>query len=53
MNSTHIDFLSFLIEVEIITASGALSPSPLTFATMSSGVKGGWKAGFMVALLDT
>jgi len=42
--------VEFIIEVVIVTASGALSPGPLTFATMSEGAKKGWKAGLYAAL---
>jgi len=44
------DLTSWILEVQVITASGALSPGPLTIATASSGVKEGWKSGFLVAL---
>lgn len=44
------DLVSWILEVQAITASGALSPGPLTIATASSGVKAGWKSGFLVAL---
>jgi len=42
--------LPFLIKVVLISSSGALAPGPLTTATMSVGVKQGWKGGFKVAL---
>lgn len=44
------DFISWILEVQTITASGALSPGPLTVATASSGVKAGWKSGFLAAV---
>lgn len=47
------DLVSWVLEVQTITASGALSPGPLTIATASSGVKAGWKAGFLAALGHT
>jgi len=33
----------------VITASGALSPGPLTIMTMASGIKRGWKVGLIIA----
>jgi len=44
------DLLSFIMEVETITASGALSPGPLTVSAASLGVKGGRRAGFLISL---
>ncbi len=44
------DWLGFAVLVVVITASGALAPGPLFFATLLVGVKrGGW-AGFKVAV---
>ena len=42
--------LSFLAEVVVISASGALSPGPLTAVAAAVGVKKGWKSGFAIAL---
>jgi len=42
--------LSAAIEVISLTASGALSPGPLTFAALLGGRQGGWKYGFLAAL---
>ncbi|MDW8050837.1 MAG: LysE family transporter [Nitrososphaerota archaeon] len=42
--------LSFIAEVIVISASGALAPGPLTTATAVMGVKRGWKTGFLVAM---
>ncbi|MBO3802149.1 MAG: LysE family transporter [Thermoproteota archaeon] len=47
------DLISWILEVQTTTASGALSPGPLTIATASSGVKIGGKAGFLAALGHT
>ncbi len=40
----------FIIEVMLITVSGALSPGPLTIATLRKGLDEGWKAGFKSSL---
>jgi len=45
--------LNFLAEVVAITASGALSPGPLTIATIRRGIEHGWKAGFQVSIGHT
>lgn len=42
--------LEFLVKVVLISASGALSPGPLTAATATIGVKRGWESGVLVAL---
>ena len=44
------DFLSFIIEVEAITISGALSPGPLTVSAASLWIKSGKRAGFLISL---
>ncbi|MCD6511905.1 MAG: LysE family transporter [Thaumarchaeota archaeon] len=44
------DLASLLLEVQVISASGALAPGPLTFATIGCGGKGGFKEGLKVAL---
>jgi threonine/homoserine/homoserine lactone efflux protein len=44
------ELLSWVFEIQAITASGALSPGPLTIVTAGSGIKTGWKAGFLAAL---
>lgn len=44
------DLVSLILEVQVITASGALSPGPLTVATAGLGVRNGWKSGFLVSL---
>lgn len=44
------DLLTFFIQVELITISGALSPGPLTIATISSGSEGGWRNGLMISV---
>ena len=45
--------LELILEIIAISSSGALSPGPLTFATLTLGSKRGWKAGFMAALGHT
>jgi len=47
------DLSAFIAEVVIITSSGALSPGPLTVATLSEGAKKGWTSGILVALGHT
>ncbi|MHC1629055.1 MAG: LysE family transporter [Candidatus Nezhaarchaeales archaeon] len=42
--------LSFLTEVVVISASGALAPGPLTAVAATVGAKRGWKSGFLIAL---
>ncbi len=44
------DLWTFVAEVVLITSSGALSPGPLTFATIAEGAKRGWRAGFSAAI---
>jgi len=44
---------SLIPAVVVISASGALAPGPLFFATVSYGLKGGARSGFMVALGHT
>ncbi len=41
---------TLVIQTLMISPSGALSPGPLTFATMALGTNGGWKKGMQVAL---
>jgi threonine/homoserine/homoserine lactone efflux protein len=47
---SFMDVLHFVSTVIIITASGALAPGPLFFATVSHGVKLGAKSGFMFSI---
>lgn len=42
--------ISFLIKVILVTASGALSPGPLSVSTIGIGAKQGWKGGIMVSI---
>lgn len=42
-----------LIQIQVVTVSGALSPGPLTAATISSGVRQGWRAGLSMAIGHT
>ncbi|MEM4549062.1 MAG: LysE family transporter [Nitrososphaerota archaeon] len=44
---------SLISTVMLISVSGALAPGPLFFATVTYGIKGGAKSGFMVALGHT
>lgn len=44
------DLVSFIAYVVVITVSGALSPGPLTIATLIHGAKGGLRAGLNFAL---
>ncbi len=41
---------SFMVEVILVTMSGALSPGPLTIATLRRGLDEGWVAGFKASL---
>ncbi|MEM3365695.1 MAG: LysE family transporter [Candidatus Methanomethyliaceae archaeon] len=45
-----ISWAEFLPMVVVISASGVMSPGPLTFATIASGSKRGWKAGPSIGL---
>ena len=38
------------MELVVLSATGALSPGPLTFALLAEGAKKGWKAGLYAAL---
>ena len=44
------DVLSFVITVILVTASGALAPGPLFFATLSHGAKSGAKSGLIFSV---
>ncbi|MEM2529044.1 MAG: LysE family transporter [Ignisphaera sp.] len=44
---------TLVIQTLMISPSGALSPGPLTFATMALGINGGWRKGVYVALGHT
>lgn len=48
--SSLMDVLHFVSTVILITASGALAPGPLFFATVSHGVKLGAKSGFVFSI---
>jgi len=41
------------IQVIAVSASGALSPGPLTIATIALGARGGWRSGILVSLSHT
>ena len=47
MNIAEVSVL--ILEIQIVTASGALSPGPLTAATLGSGIKYGYKGGLLIA----
>jgi len=47
------DLLSFIVTIVLVTASGALAPGPLFFATISHGTKSGAKSGFIFAVAHT
>ena len=47
------DIFSFVITIIVLTASGALAPGPLFFATISHGTKHGAKSGFVFSLAHT
>jgi threonine/homoserine/homoserine lactone efflux protein len=47
------DLLSFVATVIIVTASGALAPGPLFFATVSEGAKHGPKTGIIFSIAHT
>ncbi|MET1124854.1 MAG: LysE family transporter [Archaeoglobaceae archaeon] len=48
-----IDTLTFALKVATISASGAMSPGPLTAVAAASGVRRRWKGGFMVSVGHT
>ena len=41
--------LAIAFQVMAVSASGALSPGPLTVATMALGTRSGWKTGVFVS----
>jgi len=47
------DAVSFVATVILITASGALAPGPLFFATLSHGARSGAKSGLMFSIAHT
>lgn len=47
------DILNFIVTVVLITASGALAPGPLFFATISHGTKSGAKSGLVFSVAHT
>lgn len=47
------DIVTFVITVVLVTASGALAPGPLFFATISHGTKSGAKRGLIFAVAHT
>ncbi len=47
------ELLSFLATVILVTASGALAPGPLFFATLSKGAKSGAKSGLVFSVAHT
>lgn len=47
------DILAFAVTVVLVTASGALAPGPLFFATISHGAKHGAKSGLIFSIAHT
>ena len=47
------EILGFIVTVVLITASGALAPGPLFFATISHGTKSGAKTGLIFSVAHT
>lgn len=47
------DLVSFVTTVVLVTASGALAPGPLFFATISHGTKSGAKSGLIFSIAHT
>lgn len=45
-----IRLIGFFIKVIFISSSGALSPGPLSVASINAGLKKGWKAGFIASI---
>ena len=50
MKVESLDALNFVFTVVIVTASGALAPGPLFFATVSHGAKSGAKGGLLFSI---
>jgi threonine/homoserine/homoserine lactone efflux protein len=48
-----VDQVAFLVEVVIISLSGALAPGPLTASTATLGAQRGWRAGLLVSIGHT
>jgi len=47
------DLLSFITTIILVTASGALAPGPLFFATISHGARSGAKSGLIFSVAHT
>ena len=47
------EILNFVATIILVTASGALAPGPLFFATISQGAKSGAKSGFLFSVAHT
>ncbi len=47
------DTLSFVVTVVLVTASGALAPGPLFFATISHGARSGARSGLIFSISHT
>jgi len=47
------DLLGFVVMVVLVTASGALAPGPLFFATVSHGAQSGARTGFVFSVAHT
>jgi threonine/homoserine/homoserine lactone efflux protein len=48
-----VDILTFVLTVILVTASGALAPGPLFFATLTHGSRSGAKSGFIFSVAHT
>jgi threonine/homoserine/homoserine lactone efflux protein len=47
------DLVSFVVTIVLVTASGALAPGPLFFATLTHGAKQGARSGFVFSVAHT
>ena len=47
------DILNFVVTIILVTASGALAPGPLFFATIAHGTKHGAKSGLILSVAHT
>lgn len=48
--SSFMEVLDFIVTVILVTASGALAPGPLFFATLSQGARSGARSGFVFSI---
>ncbi len=47
------NIIALIIEIQLITASGALAPGPLSISTIAIGNRSGWRGGLGVAIGHT